>query len=162
MSIRNVTQYNIATRRLSPDSAVPWWYRKSITYTYVVHVPIEIDNVLSVSESRAVFLTIVWRRLPSRPPHNDTMWTLSVQVLQRDRATSYIRHAYKDMQLRHIWTKNPICNDLQQVNDLEGHSRSSELSLFDWSFFLLVVVMERRGRGGRRRGKDGKGRKCWS
>jgi len=61
------------------------------------------------------------------------------QLSQRDRLT---RCQLKSCQMLHKCTQNPIWKGLQYVNDLEGHSRSSDLPLFDKPYitsFLLVI-----------------------
>ena len=51
----------------------------------------------------------------------------------------------KFCQLQHNCTKSCICKGLQQVNDSEGHSRSSEQPLFDTSYITsdqwFVITM---------------------
>jgi len=56
------------------------------------------------------------------------------------RGTARRSRSVKILSLKHNCTKNLIWKCLQYVNDLEGHSRSSEMALFDRPCHFLLVV----------------------
>jgi len=110
---------------------------------YVTVLVILTFDLLTLDNGRTSRIT--WSTPPPSLKMSSRSWVMSLwiwvkkeaQLSQRDRAT---RCQSKSCQLLHNFTKYPIFKGLQRVNDLEGHSRSSELSSLSCTVSEILPV----------------------